>query len=203
MSRRTKIIIATFFLVLLAIPAVYTVLTWRPENPLRFRIVKDQGLQKPYMPGRGPVQTFVVEVKNASSVPVELFGAFLHQQTSVARSSRDMIGEMYAEPLLLPHLIPSEDYGTGSIPPGGTVYLLANVAQSMDIRLGEVQVSYTWVSRTKGNCVGWSNRIIEHLPSNIQDRTPRIELTKDEATLDVSLLTPSPAHHPTQPSAAQ
>lgn len=39
MRRRTKLIIIAFFLVLLAIPAAYVVLTWHVADPLRFRYV--------------------------------------------------------------------------------------------------------------------------------------------------------------------
>jgi hypothetical protein len=203
MSRRTKFIILGIFLVLLAIPAVYAVLTWQPENPLHFRIVKDQGPQEAFLPRSGLAQAFVVEVRNASSVPVELFGMLLYQQTSAAKSSRAMIGEIGHESLLPPGFTSSGSYDLEPIPPGGTAYYMAQVAEGMDIRHGKVEVFYTWVSLTKGNCMRWTNQMVNLLPMKLQMHMPCIELTEDETIVEVSLLSTSPAPHPDQTPAPQ
>jgi hypothetical protein len=69
MSRRTKLILLATFLVLLCIPATYLSFTWRPENPLRVRLISQEmpAKQDPFS-----YSAMEIEVENTSSVPIQL-----------------------------------------------------------------------------------------------------------------------------------
>jgi hypothetical protein len=71
MSRRTKLLITALFFVLLAIPAVYVILSWSPHEPWRARLVAVQDHQG------GEKKNLVVEVENTSSVPLCIYMATL------------------------------------------------------------------------------------------------------------------------------
>jgi hypothetical protein len=77
MSRRTKLIIAALFLVLLAIPVGYVILTWSTPDPLRFRMVSYEDLSDGASGGyRGKLNLMV---ENTSSVPVHIHSAIVQK----------------------------------------------------------------------------------------------------------------------------
>ncbi|MEZ0275526.1 MAG: hypothetical protein ACAH88_11535 [Roseimicrobium sp.] len=75
MSRRTKLIITALFLVLLGIPTVYVVLSWRPRDPIQFRFVEQ------YVQGdENSVPTYyriILEAVNVSPWSIHLSEAVL------------------------------------------------------------------------------------------------------------------------------
>ncbi|MEZ0276079.1 MAG: hypothetical protein ACAH88_14320 [Roseimicrobium sp.] len=68
MSRRTKLIITALFLALLAIPAVYAVLTWNPHDPIRVRALPGDHTTPFVGMANQPVL-----MENTSSIPLRVY----------------------------------------------------------------------------------------------------------------------------------
>ena len=150
MSRRTKLLITTIFLVLLAIPVVYIVLTWSPPNPLRFSVVDFHGPPQADVLRMGtPAVSVNLAVENTSSSPVHLYTAVISKPGS-RPDSRDLKDA-------------SIWLWNGKAPvirPGGTLYCSMAVREGRyeDVTRGNLEIHYDWISdiRSKmGDACRW------------------------------------------------
>ncbi|QIF01950.1 hypothetical protein [Roseimicrobium sp. ORNL1] len=135
MSRRTKLIITTLFLVLLAIPAVHFYFHWRPENPLRFQI-GNAGAGFPLNPHDLRVP---VIVRNSSATPIHL------QFAIIATKKKEQVGA-----ILPPVWLGSKTYDE-VVPPYGTLEMYCSERNFIaDARApGYLQVAYIWDSNLR------------------------------------------------------
>jgi hypothetical protein len=140
MSRRTKIILTALFLVLLGIPAAYIVLTWRLENPLRFRVVGECLEHMP--PYEGQLRVLTVEIENTSAATVGIRGCYLGDAADTPKPI--LLGMMDG-------LIETEGprLPPASIGAHGTVLreFVFEEGVPLDKPLHEVIVWYTWNTR--------------------------------------------------------
>jgi hypothetical protein len=135
MSRRTKLLILAIFLVLMAIPAVHFYFHWRPENPLRFQLVK-AGSSSPLNPHD---QRVPVIVRNSSATPIHLQFAFITTNKS------EQVG------VIEPRVWFGSNTNNEVVPPYGTLEMYGPAMNwSADaLSLGDLHVVYSWDSNLR------------------------------------------------------
>ena len=162
MSRRTKLLIAASFLVLLGIPVVYLVLTWSPVNPLEARLISSPGPASASDSGDGIATPFIIEVKNTSPVPIHAFDSCVHLRT-------------VPEYLILNVAVyrPDHDFASGDmqclpIPPGEVRVCEAYYTDDHSPRLPitDAVVEFTWTTETRirvYDAADWLKRLVPSL----------------------------------------
>ena len=185
MSRRTKLLITTIFLVLLAIPAVYLVLTWSPERPLRFRLVD---LPPPLPIQDSALQYLDCEVENTSAVPIFLYVTLVESRFG---PPSDLIGR----------LLPSDPYGRGDtgpteIPARSTVRFQSAVPHQLGIPASwrdRVHIRHTWQSRSEHQASRVIRWVRTRLPEFMGRHVPDIRYHEDFTPLEVISTKADPA----------
>ncbi|QIF01960.1 hypothetical protein [Roseimicrobium sp. ORNL1] len=178
MSRRTKLVLLGIFLVLLAIPAVYFVLNWQPEKPLRFRLVSgaDAGTGLP------EGNRLVFEIENTSAVPVYLEGIRLVQGGDEAnRHSR--LGSFSSR---MSSSNPTKIPAHGAVPLKGEVVY---IQESRKVPMERFWIEYRWTSQPKFLVATPLKRLRLHLPTSIASQMPAVSASVDVTPLEVSGLT--------------
>jgi hypothetical protein len=174
MSRRAKIILTGLLLALLSVPLVYTVLTWRPLEPLRFRAtaLREQHYRSP---GEVDFQVYEIEVENTSGVPIHI----IHGEMSLVTPSASTF-PLVSEPAgflgrdeeahlagrTLSHAILEEVI---IVPAYGKVRCIAGIYQDATAFMssGHVHIAYRWMSGTKQFALGITTWIQEQVPGAI------------------------------------
>ncbi|QIF01966.1 hypothetical protein [Roseimicrobium sp. ORNL1] len=184
MSRRTKLIITALFLVLLAIPVVYAVLTWRPQNPLRFRQLGESVLRDET--GKVYYSRKLLEVRNISVAPV------LCLSGTYSWESPEGEGTFFASWSLGGSTIEER-----FIPPGGAIQIeldppnlmpaeYSKHRQAGEQRSGEGRVHYRWGSRVQASTSSACLWISEKLPESMWNLVPHLDPFEDEIDMDLS-----------------
>lgn len=182
MSRRTKLVIAAIFLLLLAIPVAYVALTWRTPNPLRFQVIRYHDPLKAEALGK-----IELRVENTSDLPVHLFPGFKFWKTLGGLPD----GGIYPE---RPGFILIAPRGTASFP--------ANVEyHTLDLpSSGEVyQMGYSWHSGTAHKVDEVRVWLLTHLPKPLSAMVPHVFLVNDLASFELPAPEPAPAPAPSVP----
>ncbi|QIF01970.1 hypothetical protein [Roseimicrobium sp. ORNL1] len=141
MSRRVKLIITALFLVLLAIPTVYVILTWSPPNPLRFRLV---GYEDPSRKGQfrdsGKLNMIV---ENTSSVPVYVVWA-----TMKRAGNPDSVADPFSQ---LREVYGPDDSDSMIIPPHTSLPCFCPVLQDEypASAFENIELFYGWMSANR------------------------------------------------------
>jgi hypothetical protein len=179
MSRRTKLLVTAVFLVLLAVPAVYLVLSWAPPSPLRFRVLSERVEHS----GK-PVKILEIEVLNTSGItPVEFEGALWG--VSPGESHGEMIAFLYTDAeidgpqYIYPH---SPNRYTAVL--GGEGYLAD--PSHLDIPIRKISVDYRWASRTKSWVMKARNHLCMLLPPGVEDYIPAPTAKVEYAPLETT-----------------
>lgn len=157
MSHRTKLLIATLFLVLLAIPAAYVILTWTTSDPLRFQIIAYHEPSSPQAwPAHGKLE---LRVENTSHLPVHLDLSSLRREGHHPRAAAQL------------YEVSSPTSGdTLVIPPRSS----ASCAYKVLPKIGSsspwdnVAVSYSWRSGTKVRYDEICHWLYDYTPPRLQ-----------------------------------
>lgn len=168
MSRRAKLLITALFLMLLmllAIPVVYTVLTWRPENPLRFHVVGERIEQVP--PYEEKIRVLTLEVENTA--PTSIVLGYGYVELAGVRNKPRILG-MLGGLLEAKHAFDLPM----TIGPRQTVpcELMFDEGVPHDTLLEDVMVDYSWRSASLKRVQNFSLWLHEHLPESIHRHVP-------------------------------
>lgn len=177
MSLRAKLWILGLFLLLLTGPAIYVVLSWSPENPLRFRVIERYKLGSHDDDKNAVV---LMEIENVSDFPVLFFGAHVWQ-TDVRKGTLGTLSPHYQfDPLI-------QKRG-GFIAIGGLQRVRAlaimNSDWNTDRGLGEPKVAYLWVSKTEGRFMEARDAVEKWLPYRLRSTLPKSREGRDETILE-------------------
>ncbi|QIF01987.1 hypothetical protein [Roseimicrobium sp. ORNL1] len=194
MSRRTKLLITTLFLVLLAMPMAYVVLAWHPQNPLRFRQLDEKATYYAFPSPGGLVEKeyhsrMMMEVRNTSAATVLFIsGHFIGDSSEGKEAFR---AQWFAPP---GHI------EAHPIPPGGAIQVefhsatvLAtadlNLLQAGKLRLRDGVMRYQWGSHVQASTSGACIWLRERLPESLADHLPHMLPFED--TIDMDLPPPT------------
>ncbi|MEZ0276097.1 MAG: hypothetical protein ACAH88_14410 [Roseimicrobium sp.] len=160
MSRRTKLILAALFLILLAIPAVYVILTWSTPNPLRFRVV---GYEEPSRVGqfRDSGKLHMI-VENTSGVPVHFEWATLKKGHNATGTSDPFGGDWSVYGL--------DGRNDMIIPPYSSLPCFSTVPQDEypASAFENIELFYTWMSGTRAKASEARNWLYLHAPEFVR-----------------------------------
>lgn len=167
MSRRTKLLIIGLFLVPLGIIVAHGILTWRPENPLRFRVVTIQGA-----PARFAEYTtqLGVHVENSSSATIYLKSAhILSRDGSDWGKGHHGFSEWAGEGVRV-----GEELEFISIPPHSSIRanLFVTEDRMEDAKAGRLSVRYFWISSTRDTMASACLWLYGHCPERFQSSLP-------------------------------
>ncbi|QIF01951.1 hypothetical protein [Roseimicrobium sp. ORNL1] len=196
MSRRTKLIIAALFLVLLAVPAAYVALTWHPAFPLRFHL---ESIDSEPLEEDPRYRGLRVRVENTSPIPVHICGGMLYTNFGIP-----VFGG--PEGLLLPlefrDGIPSRNPDEPVIVPAhGELHIRGALGAKLTQipQGGEISVQCTWETATRagaGRAVNW---IRYSCPQWETGRLPMIEPLRTTVPLETKGHAPAPPQEPSAP----
>jgi hypothetical protein len=188
MSRRTKLLIAALFLVLLSIPVGYILLTWSPANPLRFRLIGPE-------PSAGQVVNettwYEIEVRNTSCVDIQMFDTNVISLDPTGKPLRS-IGTLQTRTTS-----PLYYWGYTSVPAYGTIRSRTLIADQdiPYITAGDVRVNYNCVSQTRHlwmNVQRWiSKLVVRKAPVPFQEPSLE-ELNSDTDMVELAPATDAP-----------
>jgi hypothetical protein len=174
MSRRTNLIIAAIFLVLLAIPVAYIALTWSPKNPFRVRLIS---MEMPEEQDPFKAMTMHMEVENTSSVSIH-FGdaAFRARRKDGAKSA----------PIFQRILLYSQDDPDRwmyTIAPHSRRRFSAEVTDydHATVDLDSAEMVYLYESHTKRRIVELLSRALEYGPDWFKEHLPEIFSDSDQS----------------------
>ena len=192
MSRRTKLLIAALFLVLLGIPAVYAILTWRPENPLRFRLgtlhrspesLADRQSHRRH----GPRTRVSVVVENTSAVPIYMLsmwnsddgdeGELRNYRPDTFTPVQNARKRRQAWLLISAH---------SSIEPPCTM----DAKSIAPAEQGTLSMHYLWYSSTRYRVANACHWLYERSPASLQPIIPFLAMDMDAAPLAPPSLKP-------------
>lgn len=174
LSHRTK----KALLVLVAIPLLYTVFTWAPREPLRFRVIEQ------HTPISGEAFTSVgVVIENTSATPVCLFKADLTAaQTSDNAASPGLLPATtdatarvgLFHPMEHPDRQMSDRRSMLIIPGHSTLEVAALVehARVEDAKSGHLHLQYEWMSDTRRRASTALHWLRSHAPKSLQATLP-------------------------------
>ncbi|QIF01972.1 hypothetical protein [Roseimicrobium sp. ORNL1] len=174
LSRRTKVIL----LALVGIPLLYTVLTWAPREPLRFRVAGQ------HTPTSGNAYTSVgVVIENTSATPVCLFKADLTaaQASDNGASPEPLPATTDAtarvglfHPMEHPHRQMSDKRSMVIIPGHSTLEVAALVehANVDAAKTGQLHFQYEWMSDTRRRASTALHWLRAHVPQSFQSKIP-------------------------------
>jgi hypothetical protein len=191
MSLRAKIIFGCLLLALFSVPLVYTLLTWHPEQPLRFRAT---ALREQHYRSQGHVdfQVYEIEVENTSGVPIHI----VHGEVGLVMPSAfgpipsgvaGFLGKDDGTPFAgrtLSHAILEEVI---IVPAYGKVRCIAGIYHDATsiMRAGQVHIGYEWKSGTKQVAMGITSWVQAHLLGSHTTTPPSFPTTdRDTSPVD-------------------
>ncbi|QIF00667.1 hypothetical protein [Roseimicrobium sp. ORNL1] len=151
MSRRAKRFVIALFLVLLAVPVIYLVLSWRPADPLEFQATAfwpnppSEGASTENKNAQGTIDVLIA---NKGSFPIRFYHGYL-----------EPVDEPKSSSVILQHAAPIEDpYIT--IPPGKFIRARSGTWDSLGhpdggIRSPGIKVRYYWLSAPRAYVDDW------------------------------------------------
>jgi hypothetical protein len=197
MSRRAKLLITALFLMLLAIPAAYITLTWRPANPLRFRQLdeKVENYASFFAPGDPAGQVshgnMLMEVRNTSLVTVRFMGAWFTAESSEGK------GTFFADDEWSEPRVSLDEY---YIPPGGSIQieLSGSALTAEDLKLLQAgmlpsrkgTMVYQWGSHVHVFASSACYWLRKQLPESLRELMPEMDPFQDVIDVDI---TPPPS----------
>ncbi|RBP47315.1 hypothetical protein DES53_101112 [Roseimicrobium gellanilyticum] len=153
MTRRARRITIALFLILLAIPLTYLVLSWRPEDSLEFQASAfwpnpTSGEGEPSTGTTNPQGTIDVLVANKGYFPIRFYYGYL-----------ELVGDADPASVVLQHSAPIEDPYI-VIPPGKFIRARSGTWDSRGhadggIRSPGINVRYFWLSALRAQVDDW------------------------------------------------
>jgi hypothetical protein len=152
MSRRAKRFVIALFLILLAVPVVYLVLSWRPEDSLEFQASAFWPNPPPSEEGstgnKNTQGTIDVLVANKGHFPIRFYYGYL-----------ELVGDADPTSVVLQHAAPIEDHYI-TIPPGKFIRARSGTWDSRGhqdggIRSPGIHVRYFWLSAPRAYVDDW------------------------------------------------
>ena len=177
MSRRTKLWTLGLTLLLLAGPVTLVVLSWSPENPLRFRAIGNHKLRT-YRDQRSVL--VLMEIENTSSFPLLLYQAEIRR----ADTREGNLGLLSPLNQFDPAI---RDVGEVIKLEGSQrVRALAvmNRGWNDQAKLGGAKVKYVWFSETESRFARIWLSLRELLPGGLRGFVPQPEEGRDETPLE-------------------
>jgi hypothetical protein len=198
MSRRTKLIIVVIFLVLLAIPTAYVAISWRPTNPLQFRLKSIVATPESER-GSGLADLVIqVSIKNRSSFPMYFYGAMVSSpHAPVYRYGSP--GSIMTEDLHSSGLGVTRPYRSEvAIPAHGEIEVTGILDPALMDSLQEdyIFVRGAWQSHTRSLAAYTMSWIRDYVPQWARDSIPDLNQIEETAPLETKGHAPSPAPTP-------
>ncbi|RBP36931.1 hypothetical protein DES53_11572 [Roseimicrobium gellanilyticum] len=187
MSRRTKLIILALFLVLLAIPMAYVTLTWRPVDPLRFRMLNIETPSK-FHPLEVAHRVLYLEVENTASTTVRMGSAMIMHGAEVHEIQPRTGKRTILLDRVVNGAISTDMMEDVVLPPRGRwqgrIHLPFTVEETWPLE--ESAVGYNYVSSSRHRVLSWYRSLRLLLPKSWSKQLPEPEVHRAAAPLEAS-----------------